>query len=253
MGGLWTTSASATSMELALVLDGSGSINASNWQLQLQGYKDAFASGTFYDDYVAPSPYDTLYVGVYQFATNVVQEIGWTAINNNTDATAFGNMFTFAQLTGWTDTQGAVQHATDGLLGNGIASAKMVMDISTDGNPTLCDGGTSSYSTNCPYGSNPTLAAIQAANSSRANGVTINALGVGNYVNSTFLDALVGINPVSNPEGFYLRASDFGQFGATLETKLGREITNVPEPASILLLLAGMIGIFASGTRRRFA
>jgi hypothetical protein len=88
----------------------------------------------------------------------------------------------------------------NGLLGNN-ADGKLVIDISTDGNPTVCNGGTHNDSShnNCANGENPTTEAITAANVARGNGITINALGVGNGINASFLNALVGINPAAPP------------------------------------------------------
>lgn len=247
--GLWSGAASANTMELALLLDGSGSINNTAWQEQLLGYKNAFASGSFYDTYVAPSPFDTLVVSVYQFGTNVTQEIGWTQINNNTDATNFGNLFTFSQDQGWTVTSGAIYAATQGILTNGYSSSKAVIDISTDGNPTWCYNTTTASSYSCSQATAQSQAIVQ-ADAARSNGIVLNAIGVGSGINSTFLDALVGINPVSTPTGFYLQATDFSTFGSTLETKLGREI-KVPEPATILLLGIGLLGLGLLGLNTR--
>ena len=130
---------SALTLELALVVDGSGSINAAEWQTQMLGYQSVFSSGTFYDDYVATSVYDSIVVGVYQFGTFVQEEIAWTEITNNADATAFGNLFLgITQDAGWTNTVGGINAAMDGIMTNSFAGDNFVMDISTDGYPTVC-------------------------------------------------------------------------------------------------------------------
>ena len=228
-GGLVSSNASAATMELALVMDGSGSISATNWNLQKAGYQAAFASGTFYDDYIAPSPFDSLWVSAYQFATGVTQEIVWTEITDNASATAFGNQFaSLTQLAGGTNTELALNVATNDILNNGVAGGKLVIDISTDGQPILCNG-------TCNV--SPTADAIDAANIARANNITVNALGVGAGINTTFLNTLVA------PTGFYLTASDYTQFANTLSDKLGREITGVPAPSALLLLAIGLIGL----------
>jgi hypothetical protein len=229
--------ASATSMELALVLDGSGSISASDWVKQLDGYKSVFASGTFYDTYVAPSMFDSLVVSAYQFAGTVVQEIGWTSIGNNTQASDFGNMFNttnFVKLNGSTNTEAAIRQAMQSIMDNGITGSKLTIDISTDGNPTACLDP-------CV---NPVSDALAAADTARSNGITINAIGVGNSISTTFLSNLV------SPTGFYLIANTYDQFAGTLQTKLGKEIINVPEPSVLFLFGTGLLCV-VMGRRRK--
>ncbi len=260
MASLWSGASSALTIELALVMDGSGSIRPDDWQKQIQGYRNAFASGTFYDDYVSPSPFNTLYVSAYTFATTVDQAIGWTAIRNNTDASLFGEQFLLIGQPAsvsvppgtprniWTNTEGALQAASTGILSNGIDSARRVIDISTDGVPTICDGGVSSSSNGCGPDRTPTSAALAAAVDARNNGVVVNALGVGRGVDSSYLTALVAAGSGLPQAGFFLQANTFDQFGSTLQTKLGREIQGVPEPAVLLLMIAGMMGLL--GFRR---
>ncbi|MBI1194487.1 MAG: DUF1194 domain-containing protein [Gammaproteobacteria bacterium] len=247
----FTGQASGSSMELALVLDGSGSISSTNWQIQLNGYKNAFTSGSFYDDYVAPSPFDSLWVSVFQFSNNVVQEVDWTEITSNASATAFGNLFNTTEmprLAANTNTSGALATAMNSILSNNISGSKLTIDISTDGQPNLCKNASNpSAAGHSGGGCNAPAEAISVANSARGAGITVNALGVGSSINGSFLQALVGIAPASTPTGFYLLANTFDDFGSTIQTKLGREITT-PEP-SLVLLIGG--GLAAMGFARR--
>lgn len=222
----------ASTLELALVIDGSGSISSSNYALQLDAYENVFAD-SFYTNFVDPSPFDTLDVAVWQFSNGVTQEIGWTSINSDADALAFSSLFTFSQDGGPTNTAAAIDAAVAGIQSNPGGDAA-VIDISTDGVPTANNG--------CGLGDQG--CAFQAADNARAEGITVNALGVGS-VDQTFLQDLVA------PTGFFEFAPTFDDFEDTLRRKLGREIIGVPVPGTLALVLVGVLGIGAA--RRRAA
>ena len=231
-----STPSKATSLELALVLDGSGSVSASDYQLQLDGYLNAFTSASFYSNYVANSIYDEIYLSAWQFSSTVIEEVGWTLIDSQAAATSFGNLFNttdMAQLGGLTYTDVAIDAVVTSMAGNGIEGT-LIMDISTDGVAT------------------DSAAALLSADNARSAGVTINAIGVGS-IDASFLSDLVGIGSGSAYSGFYLTASDFTEFGTALDTKLEVEVTGVnevPGPASIGFFSAGLL-FLGSVLRRR--
>ncbi|MDO6708311.1 DUF1194 domain-containing protein [Photobacterium sp. 1_MG-2023] len=225
--------ANADVLELALLIDGSGSIGSTDFANQISGYTNILNSAGFYNTFIDPSPYTEVYVSAWTFSGTAVQVVDWTLLDSDAAAAGFAtdltNGATYAG--GLTNTQDAILDAM-AAFSIGSQDYKFVIDISTDGVPT---------SDNDP--GDPSTNALIAANAARDLGITINALGVGG-VDQTFLEALVGINPADTPLGFYLEASNFGSdFQDALVRKFGREITDMPEPTSMAFLGLGVLGL----------
>ena len=183
--------------------------------------------------------------------------LDWALINDNATAAAFGAQFAgIPQPNGTTATAEALnvaaaggtagcpgafdvcnieEQTVAGIANNGIDSDVQVIDISTDGQPTEPNGdGT-------PNPADDALA-IAAADSARALGITVNAIGVlGDGIDVNFLEALVGLDPVSTPSGFVLTADSFDTFEETLRDKVAREI--IPVPAALPMFLAALAGL----------
>jgi hypothetical protein len=208
---------SAVPIELALVLDASGSISPANWTLQVQGYANALAA-------VLPSHLGQVAISVTRFAQTSSVVMGMTTINNAGDVTNIVNFFN------------ALAQAGNGNLtciSCGIASAegtltgtatKSIIDVSTDGvwNVGVDPAG--------PAG-NVGTSAWAVANDADV----VNALGIGVLPNFAF-----------GPGSFNVMAPDFAAFEATLIAKLGREL---PEPGPLVLLAIGLLAMVVA--RRR--
>lgn len=226
-------------IELALVLDGSGSMGYTGFTSQNQAYQNIFSSGTFYDDYLVGG--DQLYVSSWQFATGTQIEKSWFLIDDNASAVEFGDSFGDIEwIGGWTNTALTINTVSNDIIDNNINGDKQVINISTDGLPCLpkSQGG-------CPQDFQISITeAVTAAN----NGIVLNAIGIGDGVDSNYLEV---ITTPSN--GFFELVDDFPVFQSALERSLFRGINNSPTPVSEpgSLALFGLVITAIAASRRK--
>ena len=130
LGGA-ASSAKADVIEMSLLIDGSGAIGFTMFELQKQEYSDLF-NDNFYSTYLNPG--DQLYVSAYQFGTTVTQEVATTLINSDASAGAFGDLIgNLIWQAGWSNIPGAIQTGMDDLLNNGIDADRSVLHMLTRG------------------------------------------------------------------------------------------------------------------------
>ena len=232
----------ADNIELALLLDGSASLGQVGWDAQLDAYVSIF-NENFHSTMMHPD--DDLYVSIFQFDgsfmtpahPSVHRLIDQTLVDDDTAATSFATLL--ANLSNeyhgfWTDIGTAIGDATEYLTGDEtIVGDRMIIDVSTDGVPTM--GGTVDEVVLTPE-----EYALHMADLAGAAGITVNALGVGDGADLDFLADLA----LHGGGGFSLHAESFSEFEDTLKTKLFREINTVtPEPSSYVLLALGVCGL----------
>lgn len=120
--------------DLVLLLDGSGSISAADWSLQLDGYAAALQDrvNVPLDDSVAVSVIQWSYVGSTTPGTRL--EIPLTPIGSEQDVTDLvAQVRAITQIGSSTNPGDAIRAGTDQLLANGRDAAEWTLCMSTDG------------------------------------------------------------------------------------------------------------------------
>lgn len=243
-----SASAVPVSLELVLLTDSSGSISNSDFGLMMGGYESAFQNAAV-QTAIANAP-GGIAVSLAFFSSNgqFSQSIGWTHLQNATDANAFAATIagTARPFSSGTGLASGIAQAGALFANNGFEGARTTLDVAGDG----------SESESCSYTDAVCVPVQNARDGVLGTGATINALWI---QDSPFfggpgdqIDALVygATNVIGGPNSFQNLVSGFGDFESAITQKIGREINPVPEPGMLTLLGLGILGI---GLRARKA
>ena len=221
-GGALAADLTSVDVELSLVVDGSSSISSTNFDLQRQAYANVFADPSLFEDVISQGDEAQIAVNFIQFSTSAVEEISWTLIDSPEASASFANQILgITQSGGLTNLGGAINLATDGLLNNSFnGEGALSIDISTDGEPTIGPDATT------------------AANNALGSGVdVINALAIGLADISFLENNIIGGTNLSGDPAFVSQVDTFEEFELALTDKIFTEVSSVPIPRFLNLLL----------------
>ncbi len=250
-------------LELSILADVSGSVDATEFALQRDAYADAFKSMAV-KDAIAANPTGSIAVNFVWWSGPGSQSeaLPWQVVTA-ANADAFGDLIAGLgrPFGGTTAPQSAIDFVITGGGGdpfdNGFDSPRQIIDISTDGVSNNDPGNTAGAvgsAAGCLTGGNIANCTTFGRDNAIAAGVdAINAIVIDPSPSGPSL-ALVQ----EYAEGALLAgdnlplfvADDFNDFSSIIVQKLEREISDAPVPASLTLLGIGLLAL-GRGVRGR--
>lgn len=222
-------------LELSLLIDVSSSVNATEFNLQKQGYVDAFNNSALHTA-LQNGALDKIAVNFVYWSSSGSQQqaVAWTLIDSPATAEAFADAIaaTSRPFFGTTAPGSAVNFAIPLFNNNGFEGTRRVIDVSGDGKENSGDD------------------TPDARDAAEAAGFTINAIAI--ETDESDLQEWFDANLITS-DGFSLLATDFESFGDAILDKLVLEVgeedpdpdpdpnpTTVPEPGTLGLLTFGL-------------
>lgn len=239
MGLTGTAMAIPVDLELSLVIDSSGSIDAGEFSQQINGYSQAFQQASVVNSIVNAT--NGVAVNTILFAGGATEVISFQHLQTAQDVQDFADaLAAIERITGGTNIPSGINLAVETIAANEFETGNIIIDVSGDGRS----------STTATQASRD---AALSAGVSRINGIAIG----GDSIFDFYRDNVIG-----GVDAFVLQADSFDEFDAAISRKIQLEVGAPPTPgvdpvpvAAVAPGALGLIGfgVFALGwmTRRR--
>jgi hypothetical protein len=208
---------------LSLVIDVSGSVDTSEYNLQMDGYGSAFRNAANQALIINGGGIAVNYVF---FASSATTASTWTLLSDVASINAYATVLEglarpFSSSTG---IAGGLRSSIASFADTTYIANRNVIDVSGDGEENVT-----------------TDAALRAQRDAAAgNGIVINGVTIGGGA------SLINFytNNVITPGGFVEFANDFNDFEGAINRKLFRELGgDIPEPSTYAMMASGLLGL----------
>jgi hypothetical protein len=222
-----SVSATPVNIELLLLVDVSGSVDASEFATQRGGYVAAFQDPAVQALIEGNPGGIAAAFGYWSGASQQQLAVGWTHLENAADAIAFANAInaTTRPYSGLTAVQSALAWGVPLFNNNGFEGNKLIIDISGDG-----------VDNNSPAGLLPTGGRDAASMA----GIIVNGLPIGgNAITNYYTN-----NVITGAGSFVLPVNGFADFETAVSRKIFVELGGeIPEPSTYAMIGVGLAAL----------
>jgi len=215
---------------LSLVIDVSGSVDSTEYNLQMDGYGAAFRNASNQALIINGNGIAVNYVF---FASTATAASPWTLLNDVATINAFATLLeTISRPSGLgtlTDIAAGMRSSLDSFANTTYTANRNIMDVSGDG---ISNDGVS-----------PTGPRDAAAN----QGIVVNGVTIGG---GATLSTYYTNNVITN-DGFVEAAVGFDDFSSAINRKIFRELGGeIPEPSTYAMMATGLLGLVYARRRK---